>query len=142
MILPYKRKAYYYESDRMDIVHHSNYIRWFEEARVYYLEQIGCPFNEIEKLGILSPVLSAQAKYKYPVRFSDEFEVRCRLTGFNGCQYSVEYEVYNITADKLSCTGRSEHCFTDAELRPLRLKRKYPDIYEKIKALENLSGDV
>ena len=73
-IRPYRRKAYYYETDRMDIVHHSNYVRWLEETRVDLLEQIGCPFAEIEKRGLVSPVLSVETNYRFPVRFGDEFE--------------------------------------------------------------------
>ena len=52
-LTPYKRKAFYYETDRMDIIHHSNYVRWLEEARVDLMEQLGCPFHEIEKRGIV-----------------------------------------------------------------------------------------
>mgnify|MGYP002537819121 FL=1 len=48
-LTPYKRKAFYYETDRMDIIHHSNYVRWLEEARVDLMEQLGCPFHEIEE---------------------------------------------------------------------------------------------
>ena len=52
-LTPYKRKAFYYETDRMDIIHHSNYVRWLEEARVDLMEQLGCPFHEIEARGIV-----------------------------------------------------------------------------------------
>ena len=69
-LTPYKRKAFYYETDRMDIIHHSNYVRWLEEARVDLMEQLGCPFHEIEARGIVSPVLSVETHYKYPVRLT------------------------------------------------------------------------
>ena len=128
---PYRRKAYYYETDRMDIVHHSNYVRWLEEARIDLMEKLGCPFTETEKMGIVSPVLSVETHYKYPVRFGDEFEVRCTLSKFNGCAFELDYEIYNITSDKLSCTAHSSHCFTTSDLKPIRLKKHFPDIYEK-----------
>lgn len=130
---PYRRKAYYYETDRMDIVHHSNYVRWLEEARVDLMEQIGYPFAEMEKLGIVSPVLSVETHYKYPVKFSDEFEVRCRLTKFNGCTFELDYEIFDLTTGQVSCIAHTSHCFTSADLKPLRLKSKYPDIYERFK---------
>ena len=50
---PYSRKVYYYETDRMNIVHHSNYIRWLEEARIDLLDQMGISFPEIESRGLL-----------------------------------------------------------------------------------------
>ena len=135
IIKPYRRKAYYYECDKMNIVHHSNYIRWFEEARVDLLEQIDCPFEKIEVRGLMSPVLTAQAEYKYPVHFADEFQVKCRMTEFNGTKYAVEYEVYNLTENKLSCTGKTTHCFTNSDMRPTRLKHSHPDIYEKFREI-------
>ena len=134
---PYRRKAYYYETDRMDIVHHSNYVRWLEEARVDLMEQLGYPFHETEKEGLLVPVLTIETKYKYPVRFADEFEVRCKLTFFNGSRFELDYEIFNITAGQISCTAHSGHCFTDISLRPVRLKNKLPGLYESMKkALE------
>ena len=56
-ITPYIHKVQYYETDQMGIVHHSNYIRWFEEARIDLLEQLGIGYDMIEKEGIISPVI-------------------------------------------------------------------------------------
>ena len=88
-IYAYKRKAYYYETDSMGIVHHSNYIRWMEEARVWILQQMGIPFAEMEKLGIMITVISAECRYKMPLTFDDEFTVIPKLTNFNGFQLEV-----------------------------------------------------
>ena len=57
----YEHKVQYYETDKMDWVHHSNYIRWFEEARTDLLEQMGMGYDRIEALGIGSPVLGVEA---------------------------------------------------------------------------------
>jgi hypothetical protein len=51
----YLRSPHYYETDQMGIVHHSNYIRWFEEARVQLLNYLGCSYKEIEEAGIIIP---------------------------------------------------------------------------------------
>ncbi len=66
---PYERKIYYYETDQMKIVHHSNYIRWFEEARIDFMKKMGLPYDEIEKRGILIPVLEASCRYKKAFRY-------------------------------------------------------------------------
>jgi len=131
---PYRRKAYYYETDRMDIVHHSNYVRWLEEARIDLMEQIGCPFSETERRGIVSPVLSVETHYKYPVRFGDEFEIRSRISSFNGCRFELDYEVINLSSGMQSLTAHTSHCFTTPDLKPVRLKKSFPDIYEKFAA--------
>ena len=74
-LTPYKRKAFYYETDRMDIIHHSNYVRWLEEARVDLMEQLGCPFHEIEERGIVSPNIPSVS----------EMSVKCAVS----CQSST-----------------------------------------------------
>ena len=51
-------KVQYYETDQMGVVHHSNYIRWFEEARAEWMEAVGLPYAQLEAEGIASPVLS------------------------------------------------------------------------------------
>ena len=67
----FERKANYYETDQMGIVHHSNYIRWFEEARLYYMEAIGLPYELMEEAGIFIPVLGVSCDYKVSVRFAE-----------------------------------------------------------------------
>ena len=60
----YTHRVQYYETDQMGIVHHSNYIRWFEEARLDFMEKIGCSYAAVEASGIMIPVLSASCQYK------------------------------------------------------------------------------
>ena len=52
---PYTKTAKYYETDQMGVIHHSNYIRWMEEARVDMLNQIGYPYRRFEEMGYISP---------------------------------------------------------------------------------------
>ncbi|MCM1132859.1 MAG: acyl-CoA thioesterase [Ruminococcus flavefaciens] len=129
MIKPYSRRVYYYETDKMAIMHHSNYIRIFEECRVDFLRQSGMPFEEIESRGILMPVLSAECHYKHPLRFDDPFAVYMTITRFNGVSLYVSYRIFNTDTDILCAEGNSSHCFTDENLRPLRIKNPHPDIY-------------
>ena len=79
----YIRKANYYETDQMGIVHHSNHIRYFEEARLYFMHSIGCDAAEMEQAGIIIPNVDAYAKYEKPIRFSDEVRITVRLEKFN-----------------------------------------------------------
>ena len=65
----YKHKVQYYETDKMGITHHSNYIRWMEEARVNWLEKIGWSFEKLENLGMLSPVVEIKCKYMNSTKF-------------------------------------------------------------------------
>lgn len=129
MLRPYERGVYYYETDKMGIMHHSNYIRIFEETRIHFLSEAGMPFPEIEAQGLLMPVLSVECSYLRPLRFGDTFSVELRVTKFNGVKLGVEYTVRNKATGEVCAEGSSAHCFTDTELRPLRIKRNYPAIY-------------
>lgn len=127
--VPFSRKAFYYETDAMGIVHHSNYIRWMEEARINWLANIGYPYSKIESQGLMIPVLSAECQYKYPVKYDDEFEIKIILREFNGVRFSVEYNIYNKTTNKLSAVGKTSHCFVNKDFRPARTKRDYLELY-------------
>lgn len=127
---PYERETFYYETDQMSIIHHSNYIRWFEEARIEFLKQIGLPYDEMERRGLLIPVLGVSCKYKKAFRYGDVFQIYMKIQGFKGVKFSVIYEVYNKVTGELHATGSSEHGFVDANLMPVNIKKKYPDIYD------------
>ncbi|MBQ3599794.1 MAG: acyl-CoA thioesterase [Lachnospiraceae bacterium] len=131
MIEPFVRKAMYYETDKMAVVHHSNYIRWFEEARIYYLEEHGLPFEEIEKSGLVVPVLSVDVQYRKPVRFGETVRIREWMTKFTQLKFEITYEVTSFETGELLVIGKTGHCFVDEQMNPVRLKRDYKEIYDK-----------
>lgn len=124
---PYFHNAKYYETDQMAIVHHSNYIRWFEEARIDWLEQVGIPYDAMEARGIIIPVIGVTAEYKTMTRFKETVRIECRLESYNGVRFSVSYRVYNDKTGELRCTGTSSHCFLNRDYKPIVLKRAAPD---------------
>lgn len=131
----FERKINYYETDKMGVVHHSNYIRFFEEARCQFLEDSGLPYDMLEEKGIMSPVLGISCKYKYHVTFGDTIEIHCGITSFTGVKFTVSYEIYNKDTGTLCLTGESNHCFTDSNLKPMNLKKNFKDIYDKFNNL-------
>ena len=76
MEFTFERKINYYETDRMGIVHHSNYIRYMEEARCAWLENIGIPFTLLEENGITIPVLGVNVTYKHHVTFGETIIIK------------------------------------------------------------------
>ena len=127
---PLERTAKYYETDQMAVVHHSNYIRWFEEARVDYLEQIGLGYDTIEAAGIYSPVLGITCEYKSAVRFNEKVLVIAELIFFNGIKMKLEYTVLDAISKKVRVTGTSDHCFVTTDFRPTSLKKEHKDMYD------------
>ena len=126
----YEHRVSYYETDQMGIVHHSNYIRWFEDARVDFLEQAGFSYKTMEDMGVMIIVLGASCEYKNPARFGDRIIVIPKITEFNGFKMTVSYRVVNKEDGSLLAVGETKHCFTDLALKPVRTKKDYPEIYK------------
>lgn len=124
----YERTPHYYETDQMKIVHHSNYVRWFEEARIHHLESVGIRFAELEAQGLVCPVLNLTAEYKQMVRFGDRVKIYTRLHLYNGLRYGYAYEIRNAETDELCCIGTSTHCFLKTDGSILRVRRERPDL--------------
>lgn len=131
----YERKINYYETDKMEVVHHSNYIRFFEEARCQFLEKAGLPYDMLEEKGIRSPVLGFSCQYKQHVTFGDVIEIHTKITSYTGVKFTVGYEVYNKKTGALCVTGESNHCFTDSNMKPLNMRKHHIDVYEKFMSL-------
>lgn len=131
----YQHKAQYYETDQMGIVHHSNYIRWFEEARTDFLEQAGYSYKRFEDEGIISPVLEVHAQYKSMVRYSDIVNIEVHMRAFNGLKFTLEYIISDSITGKVCVTGTSEHCLLDKDSKPIRLKKVNPQLYELLSSL-------
>ncbi len=83
------RKINYYETDKMGVVHHSNYIRFLEEARTFWLNEMNMPFENLEENGITIPVLEVNVSYKHPVTFADIIEIEVFVKEYNGVRMKV-----------------------------------------------------
>ena len=81
---PYQHTVQYYETDRMGITHHSNYIRWMEEARVDFLAQLGWNLERLEAMGAVSPVTALDVKYRHDTKFPEVISIQVSLTKFTG----------------------------------------------------------
>ncbi len=126
----YSRRVNYYETDQMAIVHHTNYIRMFEEARLDMMEQCGMPYDEIERMGIIIPVVDAYARYHSSLRYGDELEVEVKVKKFNGIRLIYDYRIYIKETGELSATGYTSHCFLLDGL-PVNVRKRFPELYDK-----------
>ncbi len=124
----------YAETDAMAIVHHSNYIRWFEMGRNDLLRTIGYPYSELERQGIWMPVIGVSCEYKSPAVFDEVVIIRSWIERLKGASVYLGYEVIGKEKGDLKVTGASSHGFTDPDLVPMRLKKNFPDLYEKMDA--------
>ncbi len=131
----YKHKVQYYETDKMGITHHSNYVRFMEEARIYFLERIGFSYDKMEQMGVISPVISINCEYKEPTTFNDELEIEVGIVEYNGIRIKFGYTMRKSGSDKAVLRATSEHCFVDDTGKLLIIKRAYPEIHSTLGGL-------
>lgn len=129
----YIHKVNYYETDKMGITHHSNYIRWMEEARIDFLEQIGFGYDKLEAEGIISPVIAVECDYKMSTTFGDNIEIEVTIEEFKGVKLIINYLMRNISTNDIVLIGRTKHCFVNKYNKPIILKKEYPEFDEKLK---------
>lgn len=126
---PYERTTHYYETDRMDIIHHSNYLRFFEEARVDLFDQLGLSYAQLEALGVQMPVISSHCEYKKSVKFNECIRIHVGIHKYNGLRVALRYRLERAETGEVCAIGETQHCFVSGEtFRPLRLSRTYSEI--------------
>lgn len=134
-IYSYFHRIQYYETDGMRIVHHSNYIRWMEEARIAFMDDVGYGYDAMERDGIGIPVISVTCDYKAMMRFGQTCRIDVAITSFSPVRMTLSYEFHDAATNELCGTATSGHCFVDENGRPVSLKRHLPEIYEKYRLL-------
>ena len=125
----------YYETDQMAIVHHSNYIRWFESARTAYLSAVGIPYDKMEEAGVISPVLSVNCQYRQMTRYGETVTITPVLSSYNGIKYIVKYEIRNKETGVLNATGETSHCFLTKDGKIISLKKVLPETHAVLQRL-------
>ncbi|MBO5919859.1 MAG: acyl-CoA thioesterase [Bacteroidales bacterium] len=89
----------YYETDLMGIVHHSNYIRFFEYGRIKMLEEIGLPISEIEGQGVMLPVVSTFCTYKTPSRMGDTLRIVSSVESMPMAKMKIKTVIYKQSSN-------------------------------------------
>lgn len=136
MDFTFERRINYYETDKMGVVHHSNYIRFLEEARCKMLDDNDMPYSAFEERGVMIPVLGVNCDYKLHVTFDDIIEIKPFVKDFNGVRLTMGYHITNKKTGDLVLSGETKHCFTDMHLKPIRLQKQIPEFYDKFIALK------
>ena len=135
----YSRGVFYYETDRMGVVHHSNFIRWLEEARNSYFNDVNLAYVETESFGVMSPVTDIKMKFKHFAKFGDNFTVHLKMTQYTGVRFRMAYTVVNQNGEEL-LEAESAHAFIGENLRPVSLARAIPERHELMQRLMETPG--
>lgn len=121
----------YVETDQMGIVYHANYYVWFDMGRTEFLRSLGYNYGDLEKQGVLFPVLETHCVHKRPARYDELITVSTMIGEMRGARITFKYEVYNESRD-LIAYGYTNHAFVNKSMKPINIKKAFPDVYEKL----------
>ena len=124
MIVTTKHRVKFFDTDVMGVVHHSNYIRWFETGRVEFLRTLGIDLNEMMSDGILFPIIEVAAKFYAPAKFDDEIEIETTAEALTRAKMKFIYAIRRIGEEKILVEGTTTNVFT-VDGKICRLPEKY-----------------
>ncbi|WP_297963640.1 thioesterase family protein [uncultured Anaerovibrio sp.] len=133
MVHTVRHKVNFYDTDAMAVVHHSNYIRWFEIGRVEFLREAGITLNQLMDDGFVFPITEVSAKYVNSAKFDDELIIETTPEALTKAKMAFTYRILRASDDTLLVTGRTQNVFTSMETGKIT---RLPDTYyNKLKAM-------
>lgn len=121
----------YYETDQMGIVHHSNYVRFFECARNVMMDELGYPIQQCEADGVTIPVVSVECRYKHSLRMGDTATAEARIEAAPLAKLVILQAVYNQNGE-LCAEGKVTLGFLNKETgHPVRCPEILREIIER-----------
>lgn len=136
-------RVLYKDTDQMGVGHHANYVTWFEMGRTEWMRKFGLTYSEMEKKGLLLPVMNVEVNYKKPAYYDDKISIFTRVFQYSKVKITFEYEVRlcveylteKITKDlepqgELLANRSTTHMWLNEDWKPASLDRKAPDVFE------------
>lgn len=130
-IVPYEHHTKYHETDQQGIIHHSNYVKWMEDARMNLMEQLGLGYKQMETMELMSPILSMSIEFRSVVKFDDTVVIDTQLIAYDGYKMEIAYRIYDKKTGEDRAIAKSKHCFVNKSGMPISLKRVYPELDTK-----------
>ena len=127
----------FYETDAMGIVHHANYVRYLELARIVWMDEHDRPYREYVEQGRHFSTTRVEIDYRRAAAFDDRLDVATWLEWVAGASLAMGYEI--TRGDEQSVTARTEHAMVDSQGRPCRIP---PDRRENLTRLASEPGRV
>lgn len=128
-----KIKVRYVETDKMGIVHHSNYYVYFEAAREDLISYTGISYRDLEETGVMMPLIETHCKYIMSARYNDELIVESTFEELTPAKVVITYKVIRSDDEKLIARGKTMQTFVDSKnFKIINIKKKYPEIWGKL----------
>jgi acyl-CoA thioester hydrolase len=130
----------YAETDQMGVVYHANYLVWMEVGRTQFIKELGFHYADMEKEGIISPVIDLQISYKKPLRYGETATVKTWIEYYDGIRVTYGYEI--LTPDgEIAAIATSQHvCVKRDSFRPISIKKHFPDWHKAYEQAKKQTG--
>ena len=125
----FKLRIYYYDTDKMGVVYHSNYLKWMEIARTEYFRDI-LPYKNIENMGFILPVKFLNIEYIDSAKYDDEIEIFVKIEEINSIKIKFYYEMYDSNK-VLKAKARTVNVFVDKNGKLKRISKEMLEILKK-----------
>ena len=127
-----KIKVRYAETDQMGIVHHSRYYPWFEVGRTELFSAFGKSYGDMEKAGVMMPLVETRCRYIIPAKYEDALTVKTLIKSLTPVKIEFEYEVIREADGALLARGYTLMAFTNLDFKPVNLKKYNPEFWDYI----------
>ena len=124
-----EHRIYYYDTDKMNVVYHGNYLKWLEIARTEFFRDT-LPYSELEETGIMLPVKTLNIEYINSVKYDELIKIKIKLLELSKIKIKFLYEIYDENLEKLKARAETTNVFTDLNGS---LKRIDDEILMKLK---------
>jgi len=125
----------YAETDKMGIVHHSNYLIWFEAGRTDFIKGCEISYSEMEERGVLIPLAESSCKYILPAKYEEELIIKTWVKELSPVKVKFNYSVIRENDQKEIAKGSTLHVFINENFKIINLKKTHEDIFEKLQLL-------
>ena len=130
-IQPYCHRAKIHEINVQGFVHHSNYYKWMEDARMDLMEQLGLGYKQMEEMEVIMKELSVSIEYRNEVVFNQKVMIETKLLSYDGKQMEIAYHLYDKETGDDIAVAKSKLCFQYKSGLPISMKRIYPELDTK-----------
>lgn len=127
-------RARYAETDAMGIVHHASYLVWMEMGRTEFMRSFGFTYSELEKMGVVMPVLEINVRYRHSSFYDDELCITTWVEELSRTKIKLAYTIVRTSDERLLTEGWSLHTFTGTDGRPLRITH-HPEAWARLQMM-------
>lgn len=131
-----KLKVRYVETDRMGIVHHSNYYAWFEVGRGDFIIKSGMTYSDMEKQGVMMPLVETYCKYYEGAEYEDNIIIQTSIGEMSPVKVIFNYNVIREADGKLLAKGKTTQTFVNNQFKIVNLKKVHSELWEKLQNLK------